>query len=145
MYNAAQTGKKEEEKYFYDIISKKVRAKWTKEGIKLEEIIPSYIAGFLTFGRYTSSTIESFNHCICAIRRLGIDRSLLELYNNQVDIVLSHKKDSENCKGELCPRSGTRYLQDMEKSLTLLLVPMALRGGREVESITKLSGPAENW
>ena len=97
----------------FNRISANQKKKWANAGIATTQMFPGLCHH--TYGRYTSSISESLNSAYEGIRKMSIADSLLEVVNREADVICRHMQMSLSCSGKIPPKSGTSYLEGMEK------------------------------
>ncbi len=117
LYNeAAATANTDKIFRLYSEISAKQRDIWSNKQINISEMFPG-LTPDKTWGKNTSSTVESLNHAYVPIRSLHSVDALIASINRETKVFASNKIDALYCKDTIPPRSGREHVKQMiEKS-----------------------------
>ena len=93
-------------------ISESQRLKWEKAGINIVEMFPGLIPD-ISWGKTTSSCIESLNNAYVPIRYLHSVDALVETINRETRKMASNKSVAMACVDTIPPRSGRGHLSTL--------------------------------
>ena len=116
LYNeAAASANQDQIIHLYNKISESQRGKWEKAGIAINEMFPGLIPD-ISWGKTTSSCIESLNGAYGPIRYLHSADALVASINRETKTMASHKSCSMLCVDTIPPLSGRRHLAKLAEN-----------------------------